>query len=143
RAMDQILHVSLARPRFNTTLLGVFAGLATILGAIGIYGLMSYSVSQRTQEIGVRMALGARRGDVARIVLGQGLRVVLAGVAVGLLGAFAATRLMATLLFGVTPTDAVTFAVVPALIVAVAMMACYVPVRRATQIDPLKALRYE
>ena len=143
RAMDQILHVSLARPRFNTMLLGVFAGLATILGAIGIYGLMSYAVSQRTQEIGIRMALGARRGDVARIVLGQGLRVVLAGVALGLLGALATTRLMATLLFGVTPTDAVTFTVVPVLIVAIAMLACYLPVRRATRIDPLIALRYE
>jgi putative ABC transport system permease protein len=143
RAMDQILYVSVARPRFNTILLGVFAGLATMLGAIGIYGLMSYSVSQRTQEIGIRMALGARREDVARTVLVQELRAVLAGVGLGLLGAAAATRLMRTLLFGVTPTDAVTFLVVPVLIVAVAMVASYLPVRRATRIDPLTALRYE
>jgi putative ABC transport system permease protein len=143
RAMDQILYVSVARPRFNTILLAVFGGLATLLGSIGIYGLMSYSVSQRTQEIGIRMALGARQEDVARIVLGQCLRIVLAGVVLGLLGAFAATRLMRTLLFGVTPTDALTFAVVPLLIVAVAMIASYLPVRRATRIDPLEALRYE
>jgi putative ABC transport system permease protein len=143
RAMDQILQLSLARPRFNMTLLSVFAALATLLGAIGIYGLMSYAVSQRTQEIGIRAALGARREDIARMVVGQGLRVVLVGVALGLLGAFATTRLMRTLLFGVTPTDAVTFALVPLLIVAVAMLACYLPVRRATRIDPLIALRYE
>lgn len=143
RAMDQILYVAVAGPRFNTILLGVFAGLATLLGAIGIYGLMSYSVSQRTREIGIRMALGARREDVARAVMGQGLRVVLAGVALGLLGALATTRLMRTLLFGVTPTDATTFAVVPLLIIGVALVASYLPVRRATRIDPLSALRYE
>ena len=143
RALEQILYVSVARPRFNTILLAVFGGLATLLGAIGIYGLMSYSVSQRTQEIGIRMALGARRGDVARTVLGHGMRVVLVGVVLGLLGAFAATRLMSTLLFGVTPTDPVTFTAVPVLVVAVALVASYLPVRRATRIDPLEALRYE
>jgi putative ABC transport system permease protein len=143
RAMDQVLYLSVAQPRFNTILLGVFAALATLLGSIGIYGLMSYSVSQRTQEIGIRIALGAQRTDVARMVVGQSLRLVLVGVAVGLLGAFGATRLMSTLLFGVTPTDAATFMVVPLLIVGVAALASYLPVRRATRVDPLVALRYE
>ncbi|HET9318216.1 MAG TPA: FtsX-like permease family protein, partial [Bryobacteraceae bacterium] len=109
----------------------------------GSYGLMCSSVSPRPREIGIRMALGARREDVARAVMGQGLRVVLAGVALGLLGALATTRLMRTLLFGVTPTDAMTFAVVPLLIIGVALVASYLPVRRATRIDPLSALRYE
>jgi putative ABC transport system permease protein len=143
QTMDQRLSQSFAGRRFHMILLGVFAGLALVLSLVGIYGVMSYSVAQRTREIGVRMALGADRRHVLKLVLGQGLVLTLIGIAAGLGGAFALTRFLATLLYGVHPTDALTFAVVPLLLAAIAILACYIPARRATKVDPLVALRYE
>jgi putative ABC transport system permease protein len=143
RTMNDWVNLSVAAPRYRTTLLALFAALAMVLAATGIYGVMSYSVAQRTHEIGVRMALGARQLDVLKLVVRQGMVLALVGVVLGLAGAFALTRVMATLLFGVTAKDPITFGAVAALLLAVAFIACFVPARRATKVDPLVALRYE
>lgn len=141
--LDATLADSIAERRVLMTLLGVFAGLALLLAAVGIYGVIAYSVAQRTHELGIRMALGAETRDVLRLVLGQGMKVTLLGVALGLLASFALTRLMEKLLFDVSATDQWTFVLVPLLLVVVALLACYLPARRATQVDPLVALRHE
>ena len=141
--MEQRLSQSFSGRRFHMVLLGVFAALALILSLVGIYGVMSYSVAQRTHEIGVRMALGAERRQVLRLVLRQGLVLTFLGLGAGLAGAFALTRFLASLLYGVHPTDVVTFAVVSLLLTASAILACYIPARRATKVDPMEALRYE
>jgi putative ABC transport system permease protein len=143
KPMTEWVASSVAEERYRTTLFGLFAALAMILAATGIYGVMSYSVAQRTHEIGVRMALGARRFDVLKLVVRQGMVLTLIGVILGLGGAFALTRVMETLLFGVTTRDPMTFTVVAASLMAVAFIACFVPARRATKVDPLVALRYE
>jgi putative ABC transport system permease protein len=141
--MDQILSESVAVQRFNALLLGSFATLALLLSMVGVFGVINYSVAQRTHEIGIRIALGAPRGNVFKLIVGQGLVLALSGIAIGCAGAFALTRLITSLLFGVSPTDAPTFAIVSSLVTAVALLACYLPARRATKVDPLVALRYE
>lgn len=141
--MDELLSNSVAQPRFRTLLLALFAAMALMLAAVGIFGVMAYVVSRRTQEIGVRMALGASRAQVLKMVLGEGLRIVLIGVAIGLVAALALARLIKSWLFAVQPVDPVTFAAVALTVVAVAALACYVPARRATKVDPMIALRYE
>ena len=141
--MDQVFADSVAGQRFNTLLLGIFAALALVLAMIGVFGVINYSISQRTHEIGIRLALGAQRRDVFQLVIGQGLVLALLGVAIGSAGAFALTRLIAGLLYGVSPTDAATFVAVSVLVTMVALLACYLPARRATKVDPLVALRYE
>ena len=143
KLLEQIKSESLGGNRLRTVLLGVFAGLAMLLAAIGIYGVISYSVAQRTHEMGVRAALGASTWDQVRLVLGSGLSLTAIGLAIGALGALGLTQLLASLLFGVSPRDPSTLVLVAAILAAVALAACYIPARRATRIDPMIALRYE
>jgi putative ABC transport system permease protein len=143
KAMDQYLYDSSARRRFNMALLGIFAGVALLLAGVGIYGVTSYSVSQRTQEIGIRVALGAARGRIWRLVLRQAIVPVLIGVALGVGCGLAVTRLISSLLFDVSATDPATFAAISIFLIAVAAVASYIPAKRATRIDPMAALRYE
>ena len=141
--MTNLVTESVARRRFNAVLTGLFAVVALLLASIGIFGVLNYTVAQRTQEMGLRVALGAQTRDVLRLVLGQGVRLILLGLALGLVASFALTRVLAGMLFGVTPTDPVTFVSVSLLLAGVALLACYIPARRATRVDPLVALRYE
>jgi predicted permease len=141
--MEQIVSTAVAQRRLSTWLLGIFAAVAIVLTVVGIYGVIAYSVAQRTHEIGVRMALGAEARDVMKMILKQGALLIAAGVAIGLAAAFLLSRLMASLLFGVGASDPATFVAVPLLLVGVALLACYIPARRATRVDPLVALRYE
>jgi ABC-type antimicrobial peptide transport system permease subunit len=143
RAMDAVLAESAAHRRFTMLLVGLFAAVALALAAIGLYGVLSYLVAQRTGEIGIRIVLGAGVGEVQRMVLAQGMKPVLAGVGVGLAGAVAATRLFRTLLFGVGPRDPATFVAVTALLLLVSLAACSIPAIRATRVDPARALRSE
>jgi putative ABC transport system permease protein len=143
RSIEEIISESMAGTSYQALLLGVFALLALILAAVGIYGVMANAVVQRTHEVGIRVALGAKRSDVLGLVVGQGAKLALAGVATGLAGALAVTRLMSSLLFGVSAKDPLTFAAVAGLLTAVALVACYIPARRATKVDPMVALRYE
>jgi putative ABC transport system permease protein len=143
RPMAEVVAQSLATRRFVLLLFGLFAGLALLLATVGIYGVLAASVSQRTRELGIRIALGASTRDVARLIVGQGLKLVLSGMALGLLGALALRRLIEKLLFGVSPTDPLTYAIIASLLIGVALLACWIPARRATKVDPLVALRYE
>jgi putative ABC transport system permease protein len=143
RTMEMAISDSVTQRRLNMILLGIFGALALALAAVGIYGVMSYTVTQRTREIGIRMALGARRRDVLKSVVGQGMSLAASGVGIGLAGAFLVTRLMETLLFGVKPTDPATFGGIALLLLGVAFFACLIPARRATKVDPVVALRFE
>jgi len=143
RTMNEVFAAAISRERFQMLLLALFATLALILACVGLYGVISYGVAQRTHEIGVRMALGAQSSDVLRLVIRQGMVLTVVGLVLGTIAALAATRVMTDLLYGVTATDAITFISVAALLVLVALLACYLPARRATKVDPLIALRYE
>ena len=143
RTFSQVYSASLGSRRFNVILIGFFGITALLLATIGVFGVMAYSVSRRTREIGVRVALGAASGDVLRMILGQGLRTIFIGVALGIAGSLALTRTVESLLFGVTATDPLTFGGVTLLLVGAALLACYIPARRATKVDPMVALRYE
>jgi putative ABC transport system permease protein len=141
--MTELLSRSVAQPRFNTLLIGLFAALAFLLSAIGIYGVINYDVTQRTGEIGIRMALGAQTRDVVRLIIRQGALLTVSGLAIGLAGAFALTRFLSGLLFEVRPNDPSIYLAVSVLLGVVAIAACLIPARRATKVDPLVALRYE
>ncbi|MDQ3013650.1 MAG: FtsX-like permease family protein, partial [Acidobacteriota bacterium] len=143
RTMKEVMGASYEERRFNMLLLGLFAAVALALAAIGIYGVIAYAVAQRTHEIGIRMALGAQGRDVLKMVVRQGMTLVLTGVGVGLLAALPLTRFMRTLLFGVNASDPATYAVIALMLMAVALLACIIPARRATKVDPMIALRYE
>jgi putative ABC transport system permease protein len=143
RTMEAVIASALAQRRFTMLLFALFAGTALLLSAIGIYGVMATFVTQRTHEIGIRLALGARPRDVLSMVLGQGARLAATGIGVGIAGALAMTRVMAALLFGVSPRDPVTLIILAIALSAVALLACYIPARRATRVDPIRALRYE
>jgi putative ABC transport system permease protein len=142
-SMEQVIDDTLWQPRFNLQLIGLFAGLALTLASIGLYGVMSYSVAQRTREVGLRMALGAQRRDVVKMVVGQGMKLAALGVTIGLVASVALTRLMNQLLFGVSATDIATFTIITGALTLVALLACLIPARRATKVDPMIALRYE
>ena len=139
--MDQLLSETVAAPRLQAALLSLFAGLALLLAAVGLYGVLAYVVVERRREIGIRMALGATRAAVLKLIIGGGMRLVLIGLGLGLIGALTLTRVMQSLLYGVTPTDPVTFAVVSALLLTVALFASWLPARRAAGTDPTEALR--
>jgi ABC-type antimicrobial peptide transport system permease subunit len=141
--MESLVDSSLAQPRFRTTLLGAFAGLALVLAAIGLYGVTAYSVARRTNELGVRMALGAQKGDVLKLVMGQGAMLAAFGIGIGLVLAFGVTRVISNLLFAVNAADPLTFAVTALLILVVALAASLIPALRAVRVDPVVALRYE
>jgi putative ABC transport system permease protein len=143
RTMQEVIANSVQRRRFSMLLFTIFAAVAMLLAAVGLYGVMSYSVAQRTKEIGIRMALGARRPDVVALVVKQGMALVLMGIAAGTTLALGMTRLISGMLFGITATDPLTFAAVVALLGAVAFLANYLPARRAASVDPMVALRYE
>jgi putative ABC transport system permease protein len=143
KTMNDVVANTVAPRKFNMWVLGLFAGMALMLAIFGIYGVMAYSVAQRTHEVGIRMALGAQKSNVLGMVIRNGMTLTLLGVAIGLAIAFCLTRLMRALLFEVAPTDGATFAVVPILFVVIALIACYIPALRATKVDPLVALRYE
>jgi predicted permease len=143
RTMDAVMGLSTARQGFNMLLLTIFGAVALLLAAIGIYGLMAYSVAQRTQEIGIRMALGADRDTIRNLVVGQGMRLALAGIAAGIAAAFGLTRLLSTFLFGVKPWDPVVFISAPLILIAIALLAVWLPAARASKVDPMHALRAE
>jgi putative ABC transport system permease protein len=141
--MEEVVAGSIARQRMAMILLSILSALALVLAAIGVYGVIAYLAAQRTREIGVRMALGATRGDVLRLVLGQGMRIALAGIGAGIVAALGLTRLLSKVIYGVGAMDPITFAGVTLLLVAVALLACYIPARRAMRVDPTTALRYD
>ena len=141
--LEQAIANAVWQPRFHLILIGLFAGLALLLAAVGIYGVMACAVTQRTQEIGIRMALGAQKRDVLKLVVGHGMRLALIGLLAGVAGALALTQLMANLLYQVKPADPMTFAVVCALLAGIVLLACWLPARRAAKVDPMTALRSE
>jgi len=141
--MDEYIASSVAAPRFNTTLLTIFAAVALVLTIVGLYGVMSYAVAQRTNEIGIRLALGAQTKDVLTLVVKQGALLIAIGLVIGLIGAFAAMRVVQSLLFGVTTKDPMTFISAAVVLAVIGLLACYLPARRATKVDPIEALRRE
>jgi len=143
RTLDQVFSSSLDQRRFSLVIFGFFGTAALLLAGMGIYGVTAYTVAQRTQEIGIRIALGAQTSDVLSLMLRKAMSLVVVGAIIGVAGAYAATRVMSNLLFGVTPTDLITFIAVPLILLLVALVACLIPARRATKVDPLIALRYE